>query len=332
MPDTALRDLLETESRRVTLEPGAAERMFERRHRAVRRRRSATAVVGLGLAAGVAALILLWLPTSSRDRNVVTGPSAVAGTYVTRLTEGDPTVVRLGLAGRYELRLDESGSLSILSPIDVGLPGPPIRFDVDGRSLTTDLLVGRGCDAPGTYRWMLDDGRLALAPVEEACELRSTILATETWRTVAATPPVDEVQGEWRASFPCEDQAAAVEASAASRHDQAFWRRANAEQLGSPDPDDPCAGGGITRSYTLRFAGDRLQIFDDGPDEGFDGRYLLEGDILTIRDPSTRNISGAYRLRVEIGDRSLAFTLLDRGATDPWFVATWQVAPFARIG
>jgi hypothetical protein len=59
---------------------------------------------------------------------------------------------------------------------------------------------------------------------------------------------------------------------------------------------------------------------------------VLDGDVLTIRDPRTRNIAGGYRLRVAIGDGTLTFTLLDRGATDPWFVSTWQVAPFERIG
>ena len=116
-----------------------------------------------------------------------------------------------------------------------------------------------------------------------------------------------------------------------SSRDEASWGRANADALGSPDPEDPCAGSPLIQTYTLRFAGDRLQIFDRGPDEGFDGRYVLEDDILTIRDPRTRNIDGAYRLSVEIGEDSLTFRLLDEGASDPWFLATWQVAPFEAI-
>jgi hypothetical protein len=35
-------------------------------------------------------------------------------------------------------------------------------------------------------------------------------------------------------------------------------------------------------------------IFDGRP-EGFDGRYELDGDVLTIRDPRRANINGEYQ-------------------------------------
>jgi hypothetical protein len=69
-----------------------------------------------------------------------------------------------------------------------------------------------------------------------------------------------------------------------------------------------------------------------GPDrsEGFDGRYDLDGDVLTIRDPRTGNINGEYRLRVTVGADALAFELLGDAASDPFFTATWEAAPFVR--
>jgi hypothetical protein len=287
--------------------------------------------VGLGLAAAVVAAVVVALPQRERPADVL-GPDAVAGRYVTRLPARAPDVERLGLAGRYELRLGADGALTLVGPFDVGMPGPPISFGVEGRTFTTDLLVGQGCDSPGTYRWSLEDGLLRFTPVDDRCDVRSTVLATRPWSAVAAAAPGDALQGEWTAAYPCKDMVAAVVRAPVSPHDEAFWRHANAERYGSPRADDPCAGSAPEITHTLRFAGDRLQIFDDGPAEGFDGRYRLDGDVLTIRDRRTRNIDGGYRLRVDIGGDSLSFTLLDRGASDPWFVSTWQVAPFVRVG
>lgn len=332
MSDLRLRDALERESHRVRLEPGAAERMFERRDRRDRRRRIATVAASLIPISIVVALVFAALSGGDADREVVPGPSSVAGTYVTRLPASDPDVARLGIAGRYELRLRADGSLVILSPVDVDMPGPPTSFTVTGDRFTTDLLVGRGCDRLGTYRWSLQDRVLTFTPADEPCDLRSVLLTTRAWRATEPPAAVDALQGEWTATFTCQQMVGTVEQTAASRHDQAFWRRSSADELGSPDPEDPCAANPPEITYTLRFAGDRLQIFDRGSAEGFDGRYRLDGDILTIRDPSTRNISGMYRLSVEIGPDSLTFRLLGRGATDPFFIATWQVAPFVRSG
>ncbi|HEU4356755.1 MAG TPA: hypothetical protein VFT27_14295 [Actinomycetota bacterium] len=331
MTETRLRDALEREGRRVSLAPGAAERMFERRDRRDRRSRIAAIVESAALVVGVLAIVLATLPGRDHERQVVMGPAAVAGTYGTRLLDQDPDVARLALAGRYELRLSSDGSLIMLSPPDVDMPGPPIAFTVTGARFTTDLLVGQGCDAPGTYRWSRDAGSLTLTPLDEPCEVRSTILATQPW--LETSPPVstDALQGQWRATFTCDEMVATVETAPVSRHDEAIWRRANAEAFGSPDPEDPCAGSPPEPTYTLRFAGDRLQIFDNGPAEGFDGHYRLDGDILTIRDPRSRNINGAYRLQVRVGEGTLTFTLIERGATDPWFLSTWQVAPFESI-
>ena len=331
MPETRLRDALEAEGRRVSLDADAAERMFERRDRRDRRRRQGTLVVGLAIAVCVVVLALTALPRGV-DRPVPTSPADVAGSYATRLSARDPDVARFGLAGPYELRLSSDGTMILLSPPDVDMPGPPIHFRVEGPQLTTDLLVDRGCDAPGTYGWSRAAGALTLVPVDEPCDLRSAILGTRPWIETATSPSADALQGDWRATFSCDQMVATVADADVSVRDEASWRQANAEALGSPDPDRPCAASPPAQTYTLRFAGDRLQIFDRGPDEGFDGRYVLDGDTLTIRDPRTRNIDGAYQLTVEIGEDALTFTLIGRGATDPWFLATWQVAPFESIG
>jgi hypothetical protein len=330
MTDLLLREDLERESQRVTLAPGAAERMFERRDRRDRRRRAATVVVGLALMAGVIALVVTAFPGRNRDRDVVTGPSSVAGTYETRLPSRDPDVTRLGVAGQFRLRLTEGGVLELNGPWNVDLPGPPVTFSIAGHELTTDLLVGHGCETEGAYRWTLAEGALTLSPLDDPCPLRSVLLGTGPWTETPTRPAPDALQGDWTATYTCEEMVAAVERSAGTAANVDQWFRDSAEMLGSPDPLDPCAAAPPPLASTLRFTGDRILIFDTGGVEGFDGRYELHGDVLTIRDPRTRNIDGAYQLRVQITPEALTFKLLGEGGNDAWFVSTWEVAPFVK--
>jgi hypothetical protein len=329
MSDVRLRDQLERESHRVSLTPGAADRMFERRARHERRRRAGTAVVSLALAAGVVALVVTSLPGRDRERKLITDASAVAGTYETRLPSRDPNVARVGVGGFFDLTLTADGNLALNGPWDVDLPGPPTTFSVEGDELTTDLLVGFGCETEGRYRWSLEEGQLTLTPLGDACDLRSVLLGTRSWTAVDPGPAPDALQGDWTATYTCEEMVAAVERSEASKDNMAIFFEANAELLGSSDPDDPCAGSPPPLSNTFRFTGERLLIFDGRP-EGFDGRYELDGDVLTIRDPRRANIDGEYQVRVEIGPNTLTFELLGDGAADSFFTATWETAPFVR--
>jgi len=81
----------------------------------------------------------------------------------------------------------------------------------------------------------------------------------------------------------------------------------------------------------FRFADGRLQIFDP-PDlsEGFDGSYVIRADVITIADGSERNIDGRYQVAFRIEGNRVSFDLLGRGASDAFFVATWESAPFVR--
>ena len=329
MSDVRLRDQLERESHRVSLAPGAADRMFERRARSERRRRAGTAVVGLALAAVVVALVVTSLPGRDREREVITDASAVAGTYETRLPSRDPDVARLSVGGFFDLKLTADGNLELNGPWDVGLPGPPTTFSVEGDELTTDLLVGFGCETEGTYRWSLEDGVLTLTPLDDACELRAVLLGTRAWTAFDPGPPPDALQGDWTATYTCEEMVAAVERAESPPDLLDVWRGSYVELLNSPDADDPCAGSPPPLSTTFRFTGERLLIFDGRP-EGFDGRYDLDGDVLTIRDPRTGNIQGEYQVRVTFGEDVLRFELLGAAATDPFFTAAWESAPFVR--
>jgi hypothetical protein len=328
MTDVRIRDQLDRESHRVSLEPGAADRMFERRARRERRRRAGAVVVGLVLLAGVAAGAVTTLSNRDGGTNVIADASAVAGMYRTRLPSRDPDVATLGAGGSFELTLTANGDLALNGPWDFGLPGPPTTFSLHGRELTTDLLVGSGCERDGRYRWSLADGLLTLSPVDDTCELRSVLLGTRPW---SAFDPAarDVLQGDWTATYTCDEMVAAVVRAPISARDEAFWSR-KYDQIASDDPTEPCAGSPPPLASTLRFTGDRLLIFGPDRSEGFDGRYDLDGDVLTIRDPRTGNINGEYRMRVTFGAGALGFELLGDAASDPFFTATWEAAPFVR--
>ena len=326
MPD--LRERLELESHRVTLEPGAADRMFERRERRERRRRVGTAVVGLALLVVVIALVLSALPRAKEPRPA--SPPSIVGSYATRLPNHDPDVQGLGLKGVYRLRLAEDGSLEIIGPRRISVPGPPITYSVDEELFTTDLFVGQGCDAEGTYRWSLESDGLVFTPSADACEMRSVLLSNQPW-TRTTSPAADALQGDWVTTFTCEEMVRTVERADVNPQLEKIWRRAQANELGSGDPTEPCAGDPPPLTHTLRLDDGRLLIFDAPTgQEGFDGGYELDGDVMTIRDATSNNVVGTYRVAYRLDGDRLTFDLLGRGGRDPFFVGVWESGEFER--
>ena len=228
------------------------------------------------------------------------------------------------------MRLFASGALELRSPKRFDLPGDPITFEISGGKLTTDALVGSECEAPGTYRVSLDARVLILVPTEESCELRRIVLASRPWTEVASEPTSDPLEGDWTATFSCERMVRAVRRAPVAPEVEAFWTAAVADQFGSDDLTDPCrAVSELT--WMFRFADGRLQIFDP-PDlqEGFDGSYEIRGDVMTISDGSDRNIEGRYKVAFRMDGDRVSFDLIGRGASDAFFVATWESAPFVR--
>jgi hypothetical protein len=330
-----LRDLLERESERYTLPAGAAERMFERGRRRARNRGLATIGVSAVLFLAILAILRSVLPGAEREPrpavpNPVT-PRSIAGTYVVRLSPEDPSVQLLHAEGRFEMRLFANGALELISPRGFDVPGDPSTFEITAGKLTTDALVGFECEAPGTYRVNLDAGSLSLAPIEEPCELRRILLASRPWTAVLAGPISDPLKGDWTATFSCERMVRSVRRAPVAAEVEAFWKAAVADQFGSDDLTDPCQAVPEPLVYVFRFADGRLQIFDP-PDlqEGFDGSYAIRGDMMTISDRTERNIEGSYRVAFRIDGDRVSFDLIGRGASDAFFVATWESAPFVR--
>jgi hypothetical protein len=330
-----LHDVLERESERYTLPPGAAERMFERGARRARNRKRAAIGLSAILFVGILAIIRTSMPDGDREVVPATRRS-VAGTYTVELSDTDPRVELLGMRGRYEMRLLEDGTLTIVSPRRFDLPGDPSTFTVTDGRMTTDALVGSECKELGTYRVRHSEGRLTLVPIEEPCELRRILFASRPWRPVTVPGATDPLQGEWTATFRCEQMLQAVHAADVAPSVEAFWKAALADQYadGPAGPEDlahPCRDAPQPLTSMFRFTDGRLQIFDP-PDlfEGFDGHYEMRDGVITISDGSDRNIDGRYRVAFRIDGDRVTFDLLGRAATDAFFVAAWESAPFVR--
>ena len=330
-----LHDLLERESERYTLSAGASERMFERGRRRARNRRLATIGVGAVLFLAIVAILRSSLPGVEREPRpavpIPVTPRSVAGTYEVRLTAADPRVRLLDMAGRFEMRLGPNGTLELISPRGFDLPGEPVTFEITKGRLTTDVLVGSECEEPGTYGVSLEAGVLSFVSIEESCELRRIMLASRPWTVVGSEAISDRLEGAWTATFSCERMVRAVREAPVAADVEAFWKAAVADASGSDDLTDPCQAVPEPLVYVFRFADGRLQVFDP-PDlrEGFDGSYVVRGDVITISDGSDRNIEGRYRVAFRIEGDRVSFDLIGRGASDAFFVATWESAPFVR--
>ena len=331
-----LRSLLEREGDRVALPPDAADRMFERGVRRQRNRR--IRVIGLSALLFLAMVLVVRssLPNGRRPEPAKPRPitaRSIAGTYTARLPASNGRVDRLGLQGPYSMQLDPDGSLLVIGPHKVDYPWNPSTFEVGRGTLTTDLFVGvsdpdqGGCAAPATYRVEQGTRSLTFTPVEESCPLRATILTASPW-SATSPGPTGRLGGDWVTTFSCPQMVRAVHEAPVAPQDEEFWL-GHAGELG-PDPTHPCRGAPDPISFTLRFDRGRLLIYGPDGSEGFDGGYEVRGDVMTIRDAGMGNINGTYRLRFRRDGDRVSFRLLGRGATDPFFVATWESAPMVK--
>jgi len=214
----------------------------------------------------------------------------------------------------------------VLSPPDVTCWAAD-RVHCDGTPAHEDLLVGHGCEVPARIA-VPRCGHPEAGADRGAMRRRSVLLGTRAW--VETTPPASAMRCrvKWTATFTCDDMVATVDAAPVSRT-IGLLRGANAERS-APRSRGSVRGISARADPHPPLLGDRLQIFDQVHTRG--RRALLaRRDIVTIRDPE-RGTS-----RAPIGSPSTSRGFADVPAprsrrTDPWFLSTWQVAPFVSIG
>jgi hypothetical protein len=133
----------------------------------------------------VAGLVVWWLGRAhGHENDFVNDPAPPIGTYAARLS-GD-------LAGEWRLRFADD-LMSVVAPDRnaLGRRSAYGSYDVDGGTLTTDLLAVGPCSGGGSYRWTRERGGLRLQVVDDGCELRERILTGAEWEPVQGEPFVD---------------------------------------------------------------------------------------------------------------------------------------------
>lgn len=158
-----------------------------------RRRRRARRVVAatLALAALIAAVVIAPKALDAIRSLGETRPASphqllrqIAGTYTFEVDRADSAVEEFDLAGTWTISLLPTGAMMITPPPAYlrswDQPTGDV-FTVAADTLRTNAL-GRLCTSSiGTYRWVLRDDRLTLAPVTDNCLPRRTLLTNTTW-------------------------------------------------------------------------------------------------------------------------------------------------------
>jgi hypothetical protein len=185
---------LERVGERFQLTPGGLDRLLDRRSRRQRNRRIGAVVVALVIGtAGIGGTVIALRGVGDQTRPATPsiGPAPqlypqIAGTYTLTLSDAEPRVEELGLAGRYTMRLLADGVMLLSVPEGFGGEGPSpsgISFRLSGNQFTTNAFVNFTCPGSvGVYRWELDRDRLTFAPLEEGCEVRQVLFGSEPWR------------------------------------------------------------------------------------------------------------------------------------------------------
>jgi hypothetical protein len=107
---------------------------------------------------------------------------SIAGTYRVDLEPGDPSVLELGLAGRWTMTLQATGAIDLGPPASfAGSRAEGHTFALGGDSLRTDLYYNDYCDSVGTYRWARAGEELVLTPIDDGCDIRVALLSTHPW-------------------------------------------------------------------------------------------------------------------------------------------------------
>jgi hypothetical protein len=84
------------------------------------------------------------------------------------------------------MRLRPDGVVLLSVPQGFGREGPSpsgISFRLSGNQFTTNAFINLTCpQSVGVYRWELMGRRLTFMPLEEDCEVRRVLFASEPWQ------------------------------------------------------------------------------------------------------------------------------------------------------
>jgi hypothetical protein len=119
--------------------------------------------------------------------------TSILGSWAVTLTDGDPGVASLGMAGEWSMRLGAGSTIDLIPPAGFRPPSgqAPDRYvhAENGTTFLTTLFVrdfAESCTGSGTYTWSVANGHMSLAAVDDTCDARRALLATRSWSSMDA--------------------------------------------------------------------------------------------------------------------------------------------------
>jgi hypothetical protein len=176
-----------------SLDPWTEQRLEQVLGRHKRRVQFRWAASALAAVAAIAAVVMLG---PRLVENVIGPPEPAApstptvqelsGVFTTTVEEGSAVVRDHDLAGNWSMRLNVDGTMVVDAPAAYGGVLSAALFGATADRFRTsvfeqDLCSGQGV---GIYVWSLSGGALTLTPVDDSCEGRVAVLASNTWQQI----------------------------------------------------------------------------------------------------------------------------------------------------
>jgi hypothetical protein len=110
----------------------------------------------------------------------------IGRTFGATVADEGSVVKANSLGGRWVIELRADGTMSVSAPPSFTAGRNGYSYRITGELFRTDLFSSGVCSgiAPGVYRWIVSGSDLTLIPIDDACEARSTLIASQPWRTI----------------------------------------------------------------------------------------------------------------------------------------------------
>jgi hypothetical protein len=124
---------------------------------------------------------------ATKPTPTVSGVQALTGSFTRRLTESSPAVRVNQMAGEWTIDLHADGTMGVTAPPAFTGVLSVVQFQVTGDRFRTNFHLPNGCtNLPlGTYRWSRSGPTLTFTVIDDACQARVTLFASEVWTSTS---------------------------------------------------------------------------------------------------------------------------------------------------
>jgi hypothetical protein len=124
---------------------------------------------------------------ATRPPHTTSGVQALTGSFTRRLTASSPAVRANQMAGEWTIDLHADGTMTVTAPPAFNGVLSVVQFQVTGNRFRTSMFIQDVCTnlALGTYRWSRSGDTLTFTVIDDACEARVTLFASERWTSTS---------------------------------------------------------------------------------------------------------------------------------------------------